>query len=56
MNGVKGDIYIYNVAGQLVATKLSAKGMNEININNTGHYIVKVITRTKTVVKKVLIY
>lgn len=50
-----GDIYIYNIAGQLVATKMSAQGMNEIGINKTGNYIVKVITRDNTLVKKVFI-
>jgi len=51
----KGDIFIYNIAGQLVATKLSAKGMNEINLNNVGNYIVKVVTATTSQVKKIFI-
>ena len=50
-----GDIYIYNIAGQVIATKMSAKGMNEIGLNQTGNYIVKVISRDNTVVRKVFI-
>ncbi|MEI8046366.1 MAG: T9SS type A sorting domain-containing protein [Bacteroidota bacterium] len=50
-----GDIYIYNIAGQLVTTKMSAQGMNEIGLNQTGNYIVKVINRDNTVVRKVFI-
>jgi hypothetical protein len=52
---VKGDIYIYNITGQLVATKLSAQGTNEIKLPNVGNYIVKVITRNNTVIRKVFI-
>jgi len=56
MNGlVKGDIFIYNIAGQLVATKVSVKGTNEINLSNTGNYIVKVITDKTSLVKKIFI-
>ena len=54
-NNVTGDIHIYNIAGQLVATKLSATGSNEIKLMNTGNYIVKVISKESTVVKKVWI-
>lgn len=52
---VKGDIFIYNIAGQLVATKVSAKGTNEINLNNTGNYIVKIVTDKTLQVKKIFI-
>jgi hypothetical protein len=54
-NSVKGDIFIYTVAGQLVASKLSANGMNEMILANTGNYIVKVISSQNTMVKKVWI-
>jgi len=54
-DNVEGDIFICNIAGQMVATKLSAKGMNEIGMNTTGNYIVKVITKNNTTVKKVFI-
>jgi len=52
---VKGDIFIYNIAGQLIATKLSANGMNEISLNNMGNYIVKVVTDKTSQVKKIFI-
>ena len=52
---VKGDIFIYNIAGQLVASKVSAKGTNEINLSNTGNYIVKVVTDKTLQVKKIFI-
>jgi hypothetical protein len=51
----KGDIFIYNMAGQQVATRTSAQGMNEIKLPNTGNYIVKVISKNNTVVRKVFI-
>jgi len=54
-NQVEGDIFVYNIAGQLVATKLSAKGTNEINLRNTGNYIVKIVTDKSTQVKKIFI-
>jgi hypothetical protein len=52
---VKGDIFIYNITGQLVATKRAAQGTNEIKLPNAGNYIVKVITKDNTVIRKVLI-
>ena len=52
---LKGDIYIYNIAGQQVASRLSAQGMNEIKLPYTGNYIVKVISKNSTVVRKVFI-
>ena len=51
----KADIFIYNIAGQLVSTKLSAAGMNEIGLKNTGNYIVKIVTDKTTQVKKIFI-
>ncbi len=52
---VKGDISIYDISGKLVSSKLGVQGMNEISISTTGNYIVKVITKDNTVVKKVFI-
>jgi hypothetical protein len=52
---VKGDISIYDISGKLVTTKLGVQGMNEISIATTGNYIVKVITKGNTMVKKVFI-
>ena len=51
----KGDIFIYNAAGQLVKTEKSSRGMKEIKLENTGIYMVKVITGKSTTVKKVWI-
>jgi hypothetical protein len=51
--GVMGDIYIYNISGQLVASKASAQGTTQIGVPVTGNYIVKVISRNNTVVRKV---
>ena len=55
LNEVEGDIFIYNVAGQLVNFKASAKGSNEMKLRTIGTYIVKVITKDNTVVRKVYI-
>jgi len=52
---VHGNIFIYNIAGQLVATKLAAVGMNEIGISITGNYLVKVVTNKTSQVKKIFI-
>ncbi len=52
---VKGDIYIYNISGQLVASKASAEGMNEIGLTVTGNYVVKVITRDCSLARKVFV-
>jgi len=46
---------IYNVAGQLVAEKTTAQGINSILIPKTGIYMVKVVTAGSTVVRKVWI-
>lgn len=48
----KGDIFIYNAAGQLVSTQKASQGMNEVKLQNTGIYMVKVITAKSTIVKK----
>ena len=52
---VKGDIYIYNISGQLVASVISASGMNRIYLANTGNYIVKVVSEKIALVKKAFI-
>ena len=52
---VKGDISVYDISGKLVSSKSGVQGMNEINISTTGNYIVKVITRDNTLVRKVFI-
>lgn len=54
-DNVEGDIYIYTVSGQLVATIPSASGSKKISLANAGNYIVKVITNKNTIVKKVFV-
>lgn len=54
-NNVKGDIFVYTVAGQLVASVPAAQGSNKINLENTGNYIVKVISDKSTMVSKIFI-
>ncbi len=51
----KGEIYIYNTAGQLILTVQAEKGINEIALPETGIYIVKVISKDNSLVKKVFI-
>lgn len=51
----KGDIYIYNIAGQLVAKSSTSAGSNKISLGNTGNYIVKVISDKSSMVKKVFV-
>ena len=55
LNNVKGDIFIYNISGQLVASLPEAQGSSKISLVNTGNYIVKVISNKSTMVKKVFI-
>ncbi len=56
MNGnTTGDIFIYTISGQLVATLTSASGMNEVQLPVSGTYIVKVIGEKTMGVKKVFI-
>lgn len=50
-----GDIYIYNITGQLVSSKSAARGINTFALNTAGNYIVKIITNGSTSVKKVFV-
>jgi C1A family cysteine protease len=52
-NEVEGDISIYTLEGQRVATKLRAEGMNSINLPGRGIYIVKVVTEKGAIVRRV---
>jgi hypothetical protein len=54
-NNVKGDIFVYTVTGQLVATVPAAQGSSRISLENTGNYIVKVISDKNTMVRKVFV-
>ena len=51
-----GDIYIYNAAGQLLASRSKAIGMNEFQLPVTGTYLVKVVSESQSIVRKILIY
>ena len=51
----QGNIYVYNMAGQLITTLPAKQGMNEIRLQHSGNYIVKVVDRTNSTVKKVWI-
>ena len=51
----KGDVRIYNVSGQLVASKSSVTGYCSVNPGPTGIYIVKVLTDKEVLSKKVWI-
>ena len=53
--GQKCDLYIYTLAGQQVASRLSATGINEMHIDRTGIYLVKVLTVEGILVRKVYI-
>jgi len=50
---INGDIFIYNVSGQLISSLLSAHGTERVNLEITGNYIVKVIAKNSVIVKKV---
>jgi hypothetical protein len=52
---LKGDIFVYDISGKLITSKVSVQGTTEIGLNVTGNYIVKVITKDNTEVKKVFI-
>ncbi len=51
----QGDIFIYNLSGQKIRSKLSASGLNEFGLQSTGIYIVKVISKDVTCIKKVYV-
>lgn len=54
-DNIKGDVFVYNIAGQLVASAPLSLGTNKLTIYSTGCYIVKVITIQSTLVRKVWI-
>ena len=49
----KGDIYVYNAEGKLIRSLPAMQGLNSIDLNVTGIYIVKVMTLNVHMVKKV---
>lgn len=50
-----GDIYIYNMAGQLITSRETASGLAHIGLNETGVYIVKVVSDKEISTTKVYI-
>jgi C1A family cysteine protease len=55
LDNENGDIYIYTISGQAVASVSAAKGNNKIGLVNAGNYIVKVIKNQGMIVKKVFV-
>lgn len=51
----RGEIFIYNVSGQLAATVSAISGINKIDLTITGFYIVRLVTDKAMVVEKVWI-
>ena len=49
------DIYIYTIAGQLVASRESASGMVSVSLNTGGVYIVKVVSDNEIMTKRIFI-
>jgi hypothetical protein len=54
-NQIKGDIYIYNMAGQLLTSQEAATGLVSLGISAPGIYIVKVVSNKKTTTAKIFI-
>ena len=54
-NQAGSEVFIYTIAGQLVKTMQLTKGLNRISVETMGNYLVKVITKESTFVKKVFI-
>lgn len=54
-NQLKGDIYIYNMAGQLITSQETACGLVSLGINAPGIYIVKVVSDKGTTTAKIFI-
>ena len=52
---LKGDIYIYNMTGQLITSRETAIGLVSVGINTPGIYIVKVVSEKKTTTAKIFI-
>ena len=54
-NHHSGDIYIYNMAGQLITSRETASGLVNIGLNAPGVYIVKVVSEKEITTTKVYI-
>lgn len=53
--GVKGDITVFNLTGQVVNSRLSVTGQCRLTLPVTGIYTVRVVTGKETVSQKVFI-
>ena len=49
------DIYVYNMAGQLIATELAANGNSTMEMPTAGIYIAKAVSHNGITIKKVII-
>ena len=52
---MKGDVFVYDISGRLVVKATAEKGMNKVNLQSEGIYIVKVISGGKVMVKKIIL-
>jgi len=53
---IRGDIFIYNTKGQVVATRTSVTGKTDIDLRENGIYILKLIASGNTLVREIMIY
>jgi hypothetical protein len=51
----KGDIVVYNLMGQEVARSMIKDVLNKITLDNSGYYLVKVMSNESVVTKKVFV-
>jgi len=52
----KGSLYLYNKTGQLISRKLVNPGLNQTTLTvPDGNYIMKVVTKEHSIVKKLVI-
>jgi len=54
-NQLTGDIFIYNMAGQLITSREAANGLVPFTLNTQGVYIVKVVSDNEIMTKRIFI-
>jgi C1A family cysteine protease len=52
-DNVRGDVFITNINGQLVASALAVHGNRQISLAKPGTYIVRLITDKESLIKKI---
>jgi hypothetical protein len=52
---VKGEVYVYNTLGQVIAHQNLSGDLTKINIAATGYYLVKVVTKSTIFTGKVFV-